>query len=91
MSSTEEFEALRERAIEGIEDEDVVSLYVGLVHEEGQDAYYFANDVDDEELQEMAARQLGMLTRVLATQSDLSLEEVTDLALERADEMGLQP
>ncbi|MFC6905208.1 hypothetical protein [Halalkalicoccus tibetensis] len=91
MASTEEFEALRERAIEGLEDDDVVSLYVGLVHEEGRDAYYFANDVDDEELQEMAARQLGMLTRVLATKSDLSLEEVTDLALEQADEMGLQP
>ncbi|ADJ16406.1 hypothetical protein [Halalkalicoccus jeotgali] len=90
MNSTEDFEELRERAIEGLADEDVVSLYVGLVHEEGRDAYYFANDVDDERLQEMAATQLGMLTRVLATKSDLSLEEVTDLALERADEMGLQ-
>ncbi|WP_122089445.1 hypothetical protein [Halalkalicoccus subterraneus] len=91
MSSTEEFEELRERAIEGLADEDVVSLYVGLVHEEGRDAYYFANDVDEDDLQEMAVRQLGMLTRVLATRSDLSPEEVTDLALERAEEMGLQP
>ncbi len=91
MATTDDFEALREKAIEGIEDDDVVSLYVGLIHEDQQNAYYFANDVDEDDLQEMAAEQLGMLTRVLATQSDLSLEEVTDLALERADEMGIQP
>ncbi len=38
----------------------------------------------------MAVRQLGMLTRVLTEQSDLTAEEVTEIARERADEMNLQ-
>lgn len=91
MATTDDFEALREKAIEGLEDEDVVSLYVGLIHDEGEDAYYFANDVDEDDLQEMAVTQLGMLTRVLATKSDLSVEEVAELAVEQAGGMGLQP
>lgn len=91
MATTDDFEALREKAIEGLENEDVISLYVGLIHDTQQDAYYFANDVDEDDLQEMAVTQLGMLTRVLANKSDLSVEEVAELALEQADEMDLQP
>lgn len=91
MAPTDDFETVRRRAIEAIEREDVVSVYAGLIHEDRQDAYYFANDVDDDELQRMAVRQLGMLTRVLTEQSDLTAEEVTELARERADEMNLQP
>ncbi|MCL7417834.1 MAG: hypothetical protein M8354_08350 [Halalkalicoccus sp.] len=91
MASTEEFETLRERASEGLDEEDVISLYVGLVHEDRQDAYYFANDVDEDDLQEMAVRQLGMLTRVLASQSELDVEEVTELAAEHARDLDLGP
>lgn len=91
MSQREEFEAVRERTIEALENDDLVSLYAGLIHETGENAYYFANDVDDDELQEVAATQLGIITRVLADKSDLDVDDVADLARERAEDMDLRP
>lgn len=91
MVTTEEFETLRKQAIEGLEAEDIVSFYLGVIYEDQEDAYYFGNDVEEAELQGMAVTQLGMMTRVLADKSDLSVEEVTDRAQKRAENMGLEP
>ncbi|MCH7662198.1 MAG: hypothetical protein IH933_17055 [Euryarchaeota archaeon] len=90
MAPTEEFETLREKAIEDLHREEVVSFYLGVINERDEDAYYFANDVEENELQGMAVTQLGMMTRVLADKSDLSVEEVADRARKRAENMGLQ-
>ncbi|MUV56114.1 hypothetical protein SAMN04487947_2808 [Halogeometricum rufum] len=84
------FERVREQAAEALTESDAASLYVGLAGPDGQNEYYFANDVDDEELQEMAAQQLGMLTRVLAEQSNASIEQVTSQAAEMAKQMNVR-
>ena len=85
------FEELQERAAEAVAGDELASIYAGLVHENGEQEYYFGNDTDgDEELQEMAVVQLGMLLRVLADRSDSTIEGIADLAVERADRMQLQ-
>lgn len=91
MSQQEEFEAMRTQAIEGLEDDDIASFYTGIIHENGENGYYFANDVDGEELQRMAATQLGIITRVLADKSNLSVDEVAELGREQARDMDLRP
>ncbi|WP_408960500.1 hypothetical protein [Natrinema sp. 74] len=91
MMSNPRFDELQEQAAEAVVEEDLVSVYAGLVHEDGQHEYYFGNDTEDaEELREMAAVQLGMMLRVLADRSDSSIDEITDLAAERAQEMQLR-
>lgn len=86
--SQSEFNQVRERAREALADEDLESVYVGLLSEDGQPAYYFGNDTEDAaQLREDAAVQLGMLVRVLADRSDLSVEEVAELGKEQADLM----
>lgn len=89
-SPDDEFEHARQRAVEAIQRDGVASMYVGLVREDGHNEFYFANDVDEKELREMAANQLGMLHRVLAEQSAASVEEVAELGQKRAEEMDLQ-
>lgn len=85
------FEELREQTAEAVVSDELVSVYAGLVHEDGQHEYYFGNDTEEaEELREMAAVQLGMMLRVLADRSDSSIDEITELAVERAEEMRLQ-
>jgi hypothetical protein len=85
------FEDLKEQAAEAIVEDDLLSVYAGLVHEDGQHEYYFGNDTEEaEELRETAAVQLGMMLRVLADRSDSSIEEITELAVERAEEMRLR-
>lgn len=86
----EEFDRVRERAKEAIDGEDVVSAYVGLIHETDQNEFYFGNTVDEAELRRTATRQLGMMTRVLADQSGASVEEIAELAAEQAEEMDLR-
>ena len=86
----EEFDRVRERAAEAIEGDDLGSVYVGLVGDDEAMEYYFGNTVDEEELREVAAAQLGMLTRVLADQSAATVDEVADLAAERAKSMNLR-
>ena len=87
----EEFDRVRERAAEAIDDgDDLDSVYVGLVGDDEAMEYYFGNTVDEEQLREVAAAQLGMLTRVLADQSAATVEEVADLAAERAKSMNLR-
>lgn len=85
------FEEVTAEAAEAITDDDLRSVYTGLVHEDGRHEYYFANDTEAaEELREAAAVQLGMLVRVLADRSDSSVAEITDLAADRAAEMELR-
>jgi hypothetical protein len=85
------FEELREEAAEAVAEDDLLSVYTGLVHESGEHEYYFGNDTEDaEELRETAAIQIGMMLRVLVDRSDSSIEEITDLAVERAEEMQLR-
>lgn len=86
-----EFEELRERAADAIADDDLVSVYAGLVGEDGGREYYFGNDVEEgEQLRETAAVQAGMLLRVLADRSESTVEEIADLAAERAERMELR-
>ncbi|MFB6117221.1 hypothetical protein [Halosegnis sp.] len=86
-----QFEQVRTEAADAIVDGDLRSVYTGLVREDGRHEYYFGNDTGDaEELREAAAIQLGMLLRVLAARSEQSLEEVADLAVDRAEEMELR-
>ncbi|WP_339106222.1 hypothetical protein [Haloterrigena salinisoli] len=83
-----QFDDVRERAAEAVTEKDLRSVYTGLVHEDGRHEYYFANDTEEAaELREVATIQLGMLLRVLADRSDSSIEEITDLAVERAEQM----
>lgn len=91
MMANPRFEELREEAAEAVAEDDLLSVYTGLVHENGEHKYYFGNDTEDaEELRETAAIQLGMMLRVLADRSDSSIEDITDLAVERAEEMQLR-
>ncbi|MFB6234463.1 MAG: hypothetical protein ABEH81_03735 [Halopenitus sp.] len=85
------FDDVREKAADAIRKDDVLSAYTGLVHEDGRHEYYFANDTEEaSELRETAAVQLGMLVRVLAERSDSDVDEITDLAAERAEEIRLE-
>ena len=86
-----EFEEVKSEAAAAITEGDLRSVYTGLVHEDGRHEYYFGNDTGETaELREAAAIQLGMLTRVLADRSDSTVEEITELAAERAGEMELR-
>ncbi len=85
------FDDVRETAADATREDDVLSAYTGLVHDDGRREYYFANDTEDaSELRETAAVQLGMLVRVLADRSESDVEEITDLAAERAENMRLE-
>lgn len=83
-----EFEEFQAQVSEAVTEDELRSVYTGIVHESGQHEYYFGNDTEDVgELRETAAIQLGMMLRVLADRSDSSIDEITDLAVERAKEM----
>jgi hypothetical protein len=83
------FTDAKEGAIKAIDREDVQSMYVGLIDEEGENEFYFGN-APEGDLQRAAVTQLGMLTRVLASQSDTNVEHIAQLAAERAREMDLR-
>jgi len=88
---TTRFDDVCEKAATALEDEDLRSVYTGIVHEDGRHEYYFGNDTESaEELREAAAIQLGMVLRVLADRSDSDLEDLTALAVERAERMELR-
>jgi hypothetical protein len=89
--SPDDFDRIRDQALEAIDQEEIVSMYVGLIPEDGTNEYYFGNTVEDAELREMAGKQLGMMARVLADQSEWSVEEVAQHAVEQAESMRLQP
>lgn len=89
--ATDEFDRMRAQAAEAIDREDIVSMYVGLIPADGSNEYYFGNTVEEAELRETAAIQLGMMTRVLAEKSAWTVEEVAQHAVERAESMDLQP
>ncbi|HET7323970.1 MAG TPA: hypothetical protein VFJ06_06545 [Halococcus sp.] len=89
--ATDEFDRMRTQALDAIDEDDIASMYVGLVSEDGSNEYYFANTVEEAELREAAGTQLGMLTRVLADKSAWSVEQVAQYAIERAESMNLRP
>ena len=85
------FEELQEQAAEAVVGDELASVYAGLVHEDGRHEYYFGNDIEEPEaLRETAATQLGMMLRVLADRSDSSVDEITELAAERAERLELR-
>ena len=91
MTETTEFREVRERAREALEREDLTSVYVGLLDDGSDNEFYFGNATEDpQELQQTAATQLGMLCRVLASQSHLSVDEVAELAKVRAKDLGVE-
>jgi hypothetical protein len=84
------FDDVVAQATERLSGDDLYSVYVGLITAEADQEYFFANDTSSaEELRDAAVDQLAMLTRVLATQSDSTIEEVANLAAERAEELQL--
>ncbi|EMA06488.1 hypothetical protein [Haloferax denitrificans] len=91
MMTNPRFDDVRAKAADATREDDVQSVYTGLVHDDGRHEYYFANDTEEaSELRETAAVQLGMLVRVLADRSDSDVDEITDLAAERAENMRLK-
>ena len=89
MSSTQ-FDGVVTQATERLAADDLHSVYVGIITAEADQEYFFANDTSSaEELRRAAVDQLAMLTRVLATQSASTVEELATLAAERADELQL--
>nr|WP_233560796.1 MULTISPECIES: hypothetical protein [unclassified Haloarcula] len=85
------FEEVKTEASAAITESDLRSVYTGIIHEDGRHEYYFGNDTEEAaELREAAAIQLGMLLRVLADRSDSSVDELTALATERAEQMELR-
>ena len=88
--STQEFAEVVAEATERLSVGDLHSMYVGIITDAAEQEYYFANDTSSaEELRTAAVDQLAMLTRVLATQSDTTVDELAALAAERADELKL--
>jgi len=91
MSDATQFEDVQERAIDAIDSDDVESLYVGLLREDGAPEFYFGNDTESaEDLQNAAVDHLGMLTAVLADRSEITPEELAEIAAERAEELALR-
>jgi len=91
MSETTEFDEVRRRARAALDRDDLSSVYLGILNDAGDNEFYLGNDVEGPQaLQQAAATQLGMLCRVLADNSHLSVEEVAGLAAERATELGLE-
>ncbi len=88
--STAQFGDVVADAIDRLSADDLHSVYVGIITDTADQEYYFANDSSSaEELRSAAVDQLAMLTRVLATQSDTTVDELAALAAERADELKL--
>jgi hypothetical protein len=89
MSDTpDRFEHERERAIEDLEREDVLSFYVGtLLDEGGSQAIEYRLRTDSEDPQELHNAnlvQVAMLLSVMAEESNASLEEIAEAGVERA-------
>ena len=87
--SVDDFERVRERATAALAEENLRSIYVGLIDESGENEFYFGN-VDEDDLQHLAVTQLAMMVRVLADGSDLNPESIGQLAAEQAKEMDLR-
>lgn len=91
MTTNPRFDEVKREASAAITESELRSVYTGIVHEDGRHEYYFGNDTEDAEaLREAAAVQLGMLLRVLADRSESDIDELTDLAAERAEQMELR-
>jgi hypothetical protein len=91
VTTNPHFEEVKQEAADALTETDLRSVYTGIVHEDGRHEYYFGNDTEDAEaLREAAAVQLGMLLRVLADQSDSDVETLSELAVERAEQMELR-
>jgi hypothetical protein len=89
MSDTnDQFESERERAIEDLERDTVLSFYVGtLLDEDGKQAIEYRLRTDSEDPQERShanLTQVAMLLSVIADEANASLEEVAQASVERA-------
>ncbi|GGL63755.1 hypothetical protein [Halocalculus aciditolerans] len=88
MSDDTDFDDVLTQATDALDADDLESVYLGLIHEGPGYEFYFGNETDD--LRTAAVTQLGMLCRVLADQSDLTVEELAELAVDRANELGVR-
>lgn len=89
--TAQRFEEITAEAAAAITDDGLHSVYTGIIQVDGRHEYYFANDTEEAaELREAAAVQLGMLMLVLADRSASNLEEIADLAIQRAEHMELR-
>lgn len=81
----------REEAIEEIKQDSVVSLYLSLLHDPDADQtvqYRMCTDTDDTDtVQNAGSAHLGLLIKVLASQSGKDPEEVAAIGVERAKEI----
>lgn len=89
MSDTEDrFDRERNRAIEDLQRDTVLSFYVGMVLDEtdGQAIeYQLQTDSDDPQtLNNVNLVHLAMVLSVIAEDADATLEEVAEAAVERA-------
>lgn len=89
MSDTEDrFDRERNRAIEDLQRNTVLSFYVGMVLDEtdGQAIeYQLQTDSDDPQtLNNVNLVHLAMVLSVIAEDADATLEEVAEAAVERA-------
>lgn len=89
MSDTDDrFERERERAIEELQRDDVLSFYLGMVlDEDGTQAieYRLRTDSDDPRTRQGANLiQLAMMLSAMADEADASLEAVAEAGVERA-------
>ena len=91
--TNDRFEDERERAIEDLQRDDVMSFDLGTVLDEGETQaieYRLRTDSDDPQLRHNANLiQIAMLLSVLADESDASLEEIAEAGVERAKAGGL--
>jgi hypothetical protein len=89
MAETDdEFERERERAIEDLQREEVLSFYVGTILDEddGQAIEYRlrTKDVDPELRSNVNLTQAAMVLTVIAEEADASLMEVAEASVQRA-------
>jgi hypothetical protein len=89
MAATDdEFNRERDRAIEELERDEVMSFYLGMILDEddGQAIEYrLRTDDDDPQLRSnVNLIQVSMLLSVIADEANASLEEVAQASVERA-------
>lgn len=89
MAETDDrFDRERDRAIEELQREEVMSFYLGTILDEADGQaieYRLRTDADDPQLRNnVNLIQVAMLLSVIADEADASLEEVAQAGVERA-------
>lgn len=95
MSEKKGFSFAREDAVDELQQDSVVSFYLGLLHEkDGRKSAQYRISTEGEDpaiARNASSAHLGLLMRVLAEQTDMSLEEVASIGVERAREIDSLP